>query len=141
MKKFIPLLVLIFLCSCSSSKQGNSVEYSMELVKSKKVTLPIDENTYYLSRRMFQYEEEGKELLFFCSFEKSAYEIILFDSISRKIVLSRAIRHELYILDNRTRHLPQLMFDQTSKHIPIPCYRHRQHWFWNNNVHIRPIFP
>lgn len=62
-------------------------------------------------------------------------------SISRKIVLSRAIRHELYILDNRTRHLPQLMFDQTSKHIPIPCYRHRQHWFWNNNVHIRPIFP
>ena len=70
MKKFIPLLVLIFLCSCSSSKQGNSVEYSMELVKSKKVTLPIDENTYYLSKRMFQYEEEGKELLFFGSFEK-----------------------------------------------------------------------
>ena len=93
MKKFIPLLVLIFLCSCSSSKQGNSVEYSMELVKSKKVTLPIDENTYYLSKRMFQYEEEGKELLFFGSFEKSAYEIILFDiekeCVHKRIPLSK----------------------------------------------------
>ena len=79
MKKFIPLLVLIFLCSCSSSKQGNSVEYSMELEESKKITLPIDENTYYLSKSMFQFEEDDKEYLQFGNFEKKQHEILIYD--------------------------------------------------------------
>ena len=34
------------------------------------ITLPIDENTYYLSKRIFQFEEDGKEYLFFGNFEK-----------------------------------------------------------------------
>mgnify|MGYP003318208154 FL=1 len=79
MKKFIPLLVLIFLCSCSSSKQGNSVEYSMELKESKKITLPIDEKTYFLSKSIFQFEEDGNEYLHFENSQKGLYEIITFD--------------------------------------------------------------
>ena len=85
MKKFIPVLVLIFLCSCSSSKQGNSVEYSMELVESKKITLPIDENTYYLSLSIFQFEEDDKEYLLFGNFEKKQHEILIYDMESQDL--------------------------------------------------------
>jgi len=79
MKKFIPLLVLLFLCSCSFPKQGNSVEYSMELKESKKITLPIDEKTYFLSKSIFQFEEDGNEYLHFENSQKGLYEIITFD--------------------------------------------------------------
>ena len=83
----------ILLFSCQDNPKSSTASYDRGLVESKKITLPIDENTYYLSKRMFQYEEEGKEFLFFGSFEKSAYEIILFDIekeyVHKRIPLSK----------------------------------------------------
>ena len=79
MKKIIQLLILVHLCSCSSSKSGEGIEYTMELKESKKITLPCDENTYFLSKSIFQFEEDGKEYLHFENSRKSLYEIITFD--------------------------------------------------------------
>ena len=84
MRKQHLLLTLLFaysiiLFSCQNSSKESNATYDIGLVESKKITLPIDENTYYFSKRIFQYEENKKELLFFGNFEKSAYEIILFD--------------------------------------------------------------
>ena len=79
MKKFILLLVLAHLYACSSSKSGEDAIYSKELVESKKVTLPCDENTYFLSKSIFQFEEDGKEYLHFENSRKGQYEIITFD--------------------------------------------------------------
>ena len=88
----IPIYSLL-LFSCQDTPQSSTASYDISLVESKKITLPIDENTYYLSKRIFQYEEEGKELLFFGSFEKSAYEIVLFDiekeCVHKRIPLSK----------------------------------------------------
>ena len=79
MKKIIQLLILVHLCSCSSSKSGEDIEYTMELKESKKITLPCDENTYFLSKSIFQFEEDGKEYLHFENSRKGLYEIITFD--------------------------------------------------------------
>lgn len=79
MKKIILLLVLAHLYACSSSKSGEDAIYSKELVESKKVTLPCDENTYFLSKSIFQFEEDGKEYLHFENSRKGQYEIITFD--------------------------------------------------------------
>ena len=79
MKKIIQLLILVHLCACSSSKSGEDIEYAMELKESKKITLPCDENTYFLSKSIFQFEEDGKEYLHFENSRKGLYEIITFD--------------------------------------------------------------
>ena len=92
-KKLLLLLVLVQLYACGSSKNEMEAEYSMELKEWKKITLPIDENTYYLSKRIFQYEESGTELLFFGNFERGAYNIILFniekESVHKRIQLDK----------------------------------------------------
>ena len=77
MKKIIQLLILVHLCSCGSSKSGEGIEYTMELKESKKITLPCDENTYFLSKSIFQFEEDDKEYLFFGNFEKHQHEILI----------------------------------------------------------------
>lgn len=79
MKKIIQLLILVHLCACGSSKSGEDIEYTMELKESKKITLPCDENTYFLSKSIFQFEEDGKEYLHFENSRKGLYEIITFD--------------------------------------------------------------
>ena len=79
MKKIILLLVLAHLYACSSSKSGEDATYSKELKETKKVTLPCDENTYFLSKSIFQFEEDGKEYLHFENSRKGQYEIITFD--------------------------------------------------------------
>ena len=79
MKKLLLLLILAQLYACSSSNNGTEIEYSKELVEAKKITLPIDENTYYLSKSMFQFDEEDKEYLFFGNFEKEQHEILIYD--------------------------------------------------------------
>lgn len=79
MKKIILLLVLAHLYACSSPKKGEDATYSKELKETKKVTLPCDENTYFLSKSIFQFEEDGKEYLHFENSRKGQYEIITFD--------------------------------------------------------------
>lgn len=70
-------LMLVFL-SCQQKTESN-VQYIKELVECKKITFPVDENTYYLSKSMFQFEEEGKEFLFFGNLEKHQHEILIYD--------------------------------------------------------------
>ena len=51
--------------SCSSPSKESTATYDIGLTESKKITLPIDENTYFLSKSIFQFEEDGKEYLHF----------------------------------------------------------------------------
>ena len=66
----ISLICLLCLSSCQSKTETPTASYDIELVEAKKITLPIDENTYYLSKSIFQFEENEKEFLFFGNFEK-----------------------------------------------------------------------
>ena len=83
MKKGHTLLIIISilsLCSCQTKKEQSTDPYNVELVESKKITLPIEDKKDFLSRSIFQFEEDGKEFLSFGTFErKRQYELILFD--------------------------------------------------------------
>ena len=94
MKKIIQLLILVHLCACGSSKSGEDIEYTMELKESKKITLPIDEDSYYHSRYMFQFEEGENELLVFQNTEKGTHKIIVFDISNQKIFKEIPIKRE-----------------------------------------------
>ena len=75
----ISLICLLCLSSCQSKTETPTASYNIELVEAKKLTLPVDENTYYMSRSMFQIEENNKEYLYFGNFEKTQYEILVYD--------------------------------------------------------------
>lgn len=95
--RILHILIFIFfiggLISCQSSSMESTATYNIGLVESKKITLPVDENMLYLSKRIFQYEENDKEYLFFGNFDKGTYEIILFDinqeNVYKRIPLSK----------------------------------------------------
>ena len=80
----IILLTNSFLSSCTSS-DNNLIQYTKSLREIEKITLPIDENTYYLSKSMFQFEEDDKEYLFFGNFEKHQHEILIYDMESKNL--------------------------------------------------------
>ena len=82
---FLTISTIVFLLSCTSSKDNNPVQYVKSLVESKKITLPIDENTYYLSLSIFQFEEDDKEYLLFGNFEKKQHEILIYDMESQDL--------------------------------------------------------
>ena len=83
MKKVHILLIIISilcLCSCQTKKEQSTDPYNVELVESKKITLPIEDKKDFLSRSIFQFAADGQEFLNFGIFEKSIqYELILFD--------------------------------------------------------------
>lgn len=81
----IIILATVLLLSCSSSKKNNASQYTTSLIELKKITLPIDENTYYLSKSIFQFEENDKEYLFFGNFEKRQHEILIYDTESQNL--------------------------------------------------------
>ena len=76
---FICLASCICLFACQDSPKESTATYDIDLVESKKITLPCDENTYFLSKSIFQFEEDGKEYLHFENSRKGLYEIITFD--------------------------------------------------------------
>ena len=79
------LVILIGLCSiclsCQTHTGQTEPQYIKELTEAKKITLPIDENSYYHSRYMFQFEEGENELLVFQNTEKGTHKIKLLYSI------------------------------------------------------------
>lgn len=83
------LILLIGLCSVCLSCQTHTgqiePQYIKELTEAKKITLPIDENSYYHSRYMFQFEEGEYELLVFQNTEKGTHKIIVFDIENQKV--------------------------------------------------------
>ena len=63
--KFFMFIIILLFVSCQSKQDANKVNDIVQLSESHKLVLPIDENTYYMSRSIFQYEEDGKEFLHF----------------------------------------------------------------------------
>ena len=76
---FISILLMGGLVSCQESPKGSTATYDVGLVESKKIVLPVDENTYYLSKSMFQFEEDEKEYLLFGNLEKRQHELLIYD--------------------------------------------------------------
>ena len=75
MKKVHTLLIIISIlsfCSCQTKKEQSTDPYNVELVESKKITLPIEDKKDFLSRSIFQFEEDGKEFLSF-EYSRRAY--------------------------------------------------------------------
>ena len=79
------LLTVLLLSACTSSPQKSSANYVVDLEERKKITLPIDERTYYLSRSIFQFERNGTEFLHFENSEKGQSEIVIFNIENQKI--------------------------------------------------------
>ena len=96
MKYIHPLFItlcFLCLCACQTKTEQPIATYDIGLVEAKKITLPIDDNTYYLSKSMFQFEEDDKEYLFFGNFEKKQHEILIYDieneNLHRRIPLEK----------------------------------------------------
>ena len=75
------------LSSCQSKSGRLDPIYCTELKELKKISLPVDENTYYLSKSIFHFEDQGKEFLSFGNQTKRQYatEIIIYDLNSQDI--------------------------------------------------------
>ena len=83
---FISFFFILTLVSCQPSKNNNGKRQNeVELVAEKQLVFPLDEQTYYLSKSMFQFEENGKEYLHFENTRKSLYNIVIFDIENRQI--------------------------------------------------------
>ena len=83
---FISLFSILTLVSCQSSKKNEAGKQNeIELVAEKQLAFPLDEQTYYLSKSMFQFEENGKEYLHFENTRKSLYDIVIFDIKNQQI--------------------------------------------------------
>ena len=81
----ICLASCICLFACQDSPKESTATYDVGLAELKKIILPVDENTYYMSRSIFQFEEDGREFLHFENTEKRQYEIIIYDIESQKL--------------------------------------------------------
>ena len=75
----ISVLLMFCLLSCQQKADVSNARYIKDLVETHKLTLPVDENTYYMSKSMFQFEENSKEYLYFGNFQKRQYEILIYD--------------------------------------------------------------
>lgn len=79
------LFFAFMLFSCQSDKSESKHEYVKELVSDKRIFFPIDENTSYLSKSIFQFERNGEEFLHFENSQNSTYDIVIFDIDSQKV--------------------------------------------------------
>ena len=82
---YLIILITTLLPSCTGSKENNASQYSKSLKEIRKITLHVDENTYYLSKSMFQFEEDNKEYLLFGNLEKRQHELLIYDIESQSL--------------------------------------------------------
>ena len=83
---FLFFLNVILLSSCQSKEtKSNPINYEKTLSNCKQIILPVDENTDFLSKSIFQFEENGKEFLHFENSQNSTYDIVIFDLDSQKV--------------------------------------------------------
>ncbi len=88
------LFVLFIIVSCQSSQKNEAGKQNeVELVAEKQLAFPLDEQTYYLSISIYQFEENGKEYLHFENTQKSLYDIVIFD-IENKQIAKRIPLHK-----------------------------------------------
>ena len=91
---FISLFSIFILVSCQSSPKNEAGKQNeVELVAEKQLAFPLDEQTYYLSISIYQFEENGKEYLHFENTRKSLYDIVIFD-IENKQIAKRIPLHK-----------------------------------------------
>ena len=91
---FITALFVLIFMSCQSAKKNNTERQNeVELVAEKQLAFPLDEQTYYLSISIYQFEENGKEYLHFENTRKSLYDIVIFD-IENKQIAKRIPLHK-----------------------------------------------
>ena len=91
---FITALFVLIFMSCQSTKKNNTERQNeVELVAEKQLAFPLDEQTYYLSISIYQFEENGKEYLHFENTRKSLYDIVIFD-IENKQIAKRIPLHK-----------------------------------------------
>ena len=89
-----PLISILILANCQQKENQDDITYTKELKKQKQINLPIDENTYFVSKSIFQFEENGREYLFFKNIEKRLYDFILFDLENQKVIKRIPIERE-----------------------------------------------
>lgn len=82
---FISLFSIFISYLASPPKNEAGKQNEVELVAEKQLAFPLDEQTYYLSKSMFQFEENGKEYLHFENTQKSLYDIVIFDIENQQI--------------------------------------------------------
>ena len=88
---FITAFFVLIFMSCQSTKKNNAERQNeVELVAEKQLAFPLDEQTYYLSISIYQFEENGKEYLHFENTRKSLYDIVIFD-IENKYLFTRQV--------------------------------------------------
>lgn len=76
---YLFLTISLFLTSCGSSTSEGKYGDKVALIPSDTISFPIDENTTYESRAMYQFEEDGREYLVFRTFENKGNHIHVFD--------------------------------------------------------------
>lgn len=69
----------LFLVSCGGSTSEEQYGDKVTLLPCDTISFPIDENTTYESRAMFQFEDDGREYLSFRTYENKGNHIHIFD--------------------------------------------------------------
>ncbi len=76
---FITALFVLIFMSCQSAKKNNTERQNeIELIAEKQLVFPLDEQTYYLSKSMFQFEENGKKNTFTLRIHENHYITLSF---------------------------------------------------------------
>ena len=63
--QIVCMFILMLLFSCSEHNCADEMADTVFFELQDTISFPIDENTFYASKAMFQFEEEGREFLFF----------------------------------------------------------------------------
>ena len=77
----------LFLVSCGGSTSEEQYGDKVTLLPCDTISFPIDENTTYESRAMFQFEDDGREYLSFRTYENKGNHIHIFDSFCAAVTL------------------------------------------------------
>lgn len=94
MKKFFVIFLWgVLCCSCMDTPQNKFIS-EVQLCAHDTIKFPIDENTFYESKVIFQFEEEGREYLFFQNIDKGIPRILLFDVEKTKLFKTIPLYYE-----------------------------------------------
>ena len=91
---FLLFTIILILGGCHSEGSQQRMTHIKKLEKQNKIALPIDESFYFVSKSIFQFEENGKEYLFFENREKGLYDFVNFDLENSKIAKKIPIKRE-----------------------------------------------
>ncbi len=91
---FLILATLLSIATSCSNKQSNDFDNQISLAGSDTLVFSLDDNTFYTSKAIFQFEDNGKEYLFFHNFDRGKPRIIIFDIEKQNIYKSVPLYEE-----------------------------------------------